>query len=181
MLSVFQKRKLTRYFNIIDQDAKGYFTLRDVDRIAQKMAVRRNVEEGSEFYTILRDGMRMIWHNARLYGYSQNPNRVTLADWLIHEENILSREEMREGYVRKITRDVFDLMDTDAKGYIVETEYTILMESFGVETGTTAWAFNMLDAQGKGQISRGEFVKLVEDFHLSEDRSAPGNYLFGAW
>lgn len=181
MLTYFQKRKLTRYFNCIDFDAKGYFILNDVDRIAKQLAQKRGVAEDSPFFTQLQHGIRMIWSNARLYGYSQDPTKVTLSDWLAHEDTILARVEMRESYMKKISRDVFDLIDRYGNGYISVNNYSDLMQSFNVDEGVTEWCFQKMDTQQKGCIYRDEFVRLVEQFHLSEDRNAPGNYLFGAF
>lgn len=181
MLSYFQKRKLTRYYNCIDFDAKGYFTLDDVDRIAIQLADKRNFPLSSEMFKLIRSGIRMIWSNARLYGYSQDPYKVILTDWLVHEDHILAREEMREGYMKKISRDVFDLIDMEGKSAISEHSYSELMQSFNVDPGVTEWCFKKMDVDKKGVIYREEFVTLVEQFHLSEDLNAPGNYLFGAF
>lgn len=181
MLTYFQKRKLTRYFNCIDQDGKGYFVKMDVAAIAERLADARGIDRGSEIYEQILKGILAIWDNARIYGLSQDPDRVTLSDWLAHEDAILGKEELREGYMRKISRDVFDLMDVEAKGFITKEQYAELMEAFGVEKGTTFWSFEMLDRENKGYISRHEFITIVEQFHLSEDRQAPGNYLFGVY
>lgn len=181
MLTYFQQRKLTRYFNCIDQAGKGYFTKKDVMAIAELLADARNIDRQSEIFEQIQDGILAIWDNARIYGLSQSPNRVTLSDWLVHEAAILGKEELVEGYVRKISRDVFDLMDISGKGYITMDQYCELMESFGVEKGTTEWSFKKMTHQQSSQISRHEFVTRVEEFHLSEDRKAPGNYLFGAF
>ncbi len=181
MLSPFQKRKLTRYFNCIDHNAKGYFTIEDVDAIAIRLAQGKQIPLDSDVFELIREGIRAIWSNARLYGFSQDPDKVTLSDWLVHEANILSKEEMVEGYMKKISRDVFDLVDTQGKGVIDEKQYCLLMESFAVEPGITNWCFRQMDTMNKGFLVREEFVRIVEDFHLSEDRSAPGNYLFGIY
>ena len=181
MLTHFQKRKLTRYFNCIDQQGKGYVTKEDVIAIAERLAAARGIDRQSEIYEMIEEGILAIWDNARIYGMSQSPNRITLSDWLTHEDAILNMEELVEGYMRRISRDVFDLMDVEGKGYITIDQYCELMEAFGVEAGTTAWSFKMLDERSSGRISRHEFVLRVEEFHLSEDRDAPGNYLFGAY
>lgn len=181
MLTPFQKRKLTRYFNCLDVDGNGYFEYADIKLIARRLAEARNFGIGSEEHMAIQSGLDLIWDNARMYGLSQNPSQVSLADWLFHETVILASDEMREGYMKKITRDVFDLVDADGNGTIEIEEYTQLMKAFGVEDGIPEWAFKKLDLDGNGVIDKEEFVILVEQFHLSEDRNAPGNYLFGPY
>lgn len=181
MLTPFQKRKLTRYFNCLDTDANGFFEADDVARIAERLAAARGIDKGSEAYDEILAGVNMIWDNARTYSYSQDPNKVTLADWLHHEDVVLSTEESREGYMKKVTRDVFDLIDADGSGEIDIEEYAALMKAFGVEDGIPEWAFKHLDLDNSGVIERDEFVTIVEQFHMSEDLDAPGNYLFGPY
>ena len=181
MLTPFQQRKLTRYFNCLDVDANGFFEKDDVNRIAERLAEARGIEKGTEAFDEIQGGLEMIWDNARLQSYSQDPNRVTLADWLVHEDIVLSTEEWREQYMKKVTRDVFDLVDADGNGEISVEEYTQLMRAFGVEEGIPEWSFQHLDLDGNGVIDKEEFVQIVEEFHISEDRDAPGNYLFGPY
>ena len=181
MLTHFQRRKLTRYFNCIDQDGKGFFVHDDVLDIARRMAQARNVSEGSDDFQLIADGVMIIWDNARIYSYNQDPNRVTQADWLIHESIVLATKEIRESYMEKVTRDVFDLADLGGKGYMTEQDYADLMTAFGVEPELSHWAFFQVKSKNKDTISRNEFIRIVEDFHISEDRSAPGNYLFGPY
>ncbi|MEX0779586.1 MAG: hypothetical protein WD037_07620 [Balneolales bacterium] len=171
---------MTRYFNCIDQAAKGFFVMADVDAIAIRMAERRNIEQGSNVYLQIREGVRALWHNSRLYGFSQDPDQVTLADWIAHETYVLSTVLMREAYMKKLTREVFDAVD-QGYGTMDVQQYTDLMIAFGVEPDTTEWAFSRLDVAQKGYLTRDEFVRLVEQFHMSEDRDAPGNYLFGVY
>jgi len=181
MLTPFQQRKLTRYFNCLDVDANGFFEQDDVDEIVRRLTEKRGLEQASEEYTYIEDSIGLIWENARKFGITKDEDKVTLADWLEHEDFVLSSEEMREGYMKKITKDVFDLFDADGSGDISLEEYTNIMTSFGVAEGIPEWSFQYLDLDGNGSISKDEFVTIVEQFHLSEDREAPGNYLFGPY
>lgn len=181
MLTAFQKRKLTRYFNVLDADGNGAFEKADLDIIVGRLAATRGIPIGSEAYNAITSGIQLIWDYAREYGVSKSPDSVSLEDWLAHEDYILSRDEFRENYMKKITRDVFDLVDEDASGEISLTEYKKIMAAFGVPDGIPEWSFKHLDLNGDGVLSKDEFVTLVEQFHLSQDRDAPGNYLFGPY
>jgi juvenile hormone diol kinase len=181
MLTHFQKRKLTRYFNCLDVDGNGFFEKEDLDIIVTRLAKTRNVAEGTEEYEGLSAGISMIWDYARKYGESKNEDKVSLADWLAHEDYILASEDFLENYMRAITRGVFDLVDADGSGEISVEEYTEIMSAFGVAEGIPEWSFKHLDLNGDGKISKDEFVTIVEQFHLSQDRDAPGNFLFGPY
>ena len=181
MLTPFQQRKLTRYFNCLDLDANGFFEQDDVDLIVERLTTKRGLDKGSEEYASIETTIGMIWQNARDLGITKDPNKVTLADWLAHEDVVLSSEEWREDYMKKVTRAVFDSFDADGSGDISIKEYTDIMTSFGVAEGIPEWSFQYLDLNGDGEISRDEFVTIVEQFHMSEDLDAPGNYLFGPY
>jgi Ca2+-binding EF-hand superfamily protein len=181
MLTPFQQRKLTRYFNCLDVDGNGFFEKEDVDIIVDRLTSKRGLEKGSDEFKYINNSISLIWENARKFGISKDPDRVTLADWLAHEDLILDNEETREGYMKKITKDVFDLIDADGNGEIDIDEFNDIMTSFGVAEGIPQWSFQHLDLDGNGTISKDEFVTIVEDFHLSEDLDAPGNYLFGPY
>ena len=116
MLTHFQKRKLTRYFNCLDVDGNGFFEREDLDIIVTRLAKTRNVAEGTEEYEGLSAGISMIWDYARKYGESKNEDKVSLADWLAHEDYILASEDFLENYMRAITRGVSDLVDADGSG-----------------------------------------------------------------
>lgn len=181
MLTSFQRRKLTRYFNCLDQDGKGFFTRDDIVAVARRLADEHGIDKTSASFEEIKKGILTIWDNARVYGYGQNPNQVSLSDWLIHESIILSTKEMREAYMEKITREVFDIADIEQKGYINKAEFASLMRAFGVEDEIPEWSFDQITESDTKVIKRNEFVKIVEDFHISEDRHAPGNYLFGPY
>jgi hypothetical protein len=72
MLTHFQKRKLTRYFNCLDVDGNGYFEKEDLDIIVTRLADTRGIAKGTEEYEGLSAGISMIWENARKYGISKN-------------------------------------------------------------------------------------------------------------
>jgi Ca2+-binding EF-hand superfamily protein len=181
MLTSFQRRKLTRYFNVLDRDGNGYFELEDLELIARRLAKSHNIPLGSEEHRGLLESMGLIWDHGRQYGISKDPNRISLADWLAHEDYVLSTKEWREKYMEKITLDVFDLVDTNSNGLINVDDFSRIMRSFGVEEGIPEWSFAKMDVDNNGTISRQEFLSLVEAFHLSNDRSHPGNFLFGPY
>lgn len=179
MLTPFQRRKLTRYFNIFDADGNGSFEKTDLDLVVSRLAAIRAIPKGTEGYEAIEAGINLIWDFCREFGVSKNAHSVSLEDWLAHEDYILAREEYRENYMRKITRDVFDLVDEDNNGLINMYDYKKIMSAYGVPEGLPEWSFIHLDSNGDGVISKEEFVTLVEQFNLSDDRDAPGNYLFG--
>ena len=178
-LSPLQHRKLTRYFNILDQGAKGYIEEEDIYTINLRMARKKGIKESSPEWIAIRENVDLIWKYAREYGVSGDPDKVFLVDWLAHEEYILTRESFLETYVRKITRDVFTLFMHPGDHCLYLEQYHHLISSFGVEEGLIEWAFKHLVQNTNGHLTEQEFVDRVMEFHLSQDRHAPGNYLFG--
>lgn len=181
MLTPLQKRKLTRYFNILDLGAKGYIEEEDIFTINLRLANKKGIHEGTPEWKGVRDNIDMIWKFAHKFGLTGDPDKVFLVDWLAHENIILADEWYRENYMRKITRDVFRLFMNPDTQRLYKDDYCELISCFGVEDGVHSWAFGKLDAHQKGYLTEEEFVSLVDDFHLSNDINAPGNYIFGAF
>lgn len=178
-LSQLQIRKLTRYFNILDQRAKGYIEEEDIYTINLRMARKKGIEESSPEWLAIQENVDLIWKYSREFGVSGDPDKVFLVDWLAHEEYVLSRDHFLENYVRKISHDVFTLFMKPDNEYLYLDQYSELISSFGVEDGLLKWTFDKLDRHSKGYLTQSEFVHCVMEFHLSQDRDAPGNYLFG--
>lgn len=179
MLTPIQKRKLTRYFNILDQNMNGILEESDFREIVENLTTLRGYKKGSEAYQYVENSIMMIWENARAIGQAKNPDFLTLEEWLHHEDVILSDEEIKEGYMRKITRDVFDLVDANGDGVIQFQEYADILKAFRVEDGIAEFSFEKMCPIQDAGISRDEFVSIVEEFHLSQDPASGGNYLFG--
>lgn len=178
MLTPLQKRKLTRYFNILDLGAKGYIEEEDIFTINLRLAKKKGIDEDSEYWSGVQENIDLIWTYPHKYGISGDPDKVFLIDWLVHEDIVLADERYLEHYVRKITRDVFTLFKQEDER-LYHDDYCELITCFGVEKGVDSWSFRRLDRDSKGFLTEDEFVQCVDEYHLSDDRHAPGNYLFG--
>jgi len=181
MLSQIQKRKLTRYFNVLDVDMNGVLEKSDFVEIIENLAALRNFDEGSDEYKYIESSIMMIWENAQSYGCAVDPDKITLEEWLDHLAQVLSSERVTESYVKKLSKDIFDLVDTSSDALIQYSEYAQILKAFRVEDGIAKFAFPKLDINQRGHLTREDFVNIVTQFHLSQDRESPENYLFGPY
>ena len=181
MLTPLQKRKLTRYFNILDLGAKGFIEEEDIFTINLRLANKKGIHEGTPEWKGVRDNIDMIWKYSHQYGLTGDPDKVFLIDWLAHENFILADEWYRENYLRKISRDVFHLFMNPDNQKLYKEDYCELISCFGVEDGVRKWAFDKMDVENNGYFTEHEFITLVEDFHLSNSKNTHENYLFGSF
>ena len=183
MLTELQRKKQTHYFNLVDSDKDGRITASDWAEIGRNLASMRNLKRGTPGHDGVMATMGTIWANLSKYSTDPDGTYVSLADWLLFEEEkvIICDDESYEDYVNTIARGVFVLLDSDGDGYIGKGEYIDLAMSFWVPPKHAVPSFEILDKDGDGQISLDEFLGLILEFHRSDDATTPGNWFFGPW
>lgn len=181
MMTELQKKKQTHYFNLVDIDNNGFIEKDDWKKIGDNLAAMRNIEEGSDLYNGLQEGLGTIWTNLQEHADANSDGKVSLEEWLSFEDEkvINCDEDWYDSYVNNIVRGLFTVLDEDGNGVISQDEYINLMVSFHVSPSDARDAFKKLDSDGSGTIDEAELIQAVRQFHRSDEPGKPGNYLFG--
>ncbi|MEX1136497.1 MAG: hypothetical protein WEB89_06325, partial [Balneolales bacterium] len=109
MLTSLQKRKLIRYFNTLDDGAKGYLTEEDIYAIGLRMAERKGVFEQTEEFKGIKENTNLIWTSALANSVSGDPDKIYVLDWIAQHNAILTNDELTKTYLGKIGNDIFEL------------------------------------------------------------------------
>jgi Ca2+-binding EF-hand superfamily protein len=180
-MTELQKAKQIHYFNVLDYNGDGVLEKQDFVNIADRLAEMRNYEEGSSRHTAVRQEILRMWTNARALSGKEGKAKLSLDDWLAHEQKVLDSNVLIDSYVQGIARAIFDILDDDDDGVIDEEEYLKFFQSFRGDREDGELAFQKLDQDDKGYLTRKEFLEAVTEFHLSDDPDARGNWLFGPY
>lgn len=181
MLTPLQEKKLTHYFNILDFDKNGILEKQDFTNIGINLSMNLGIFEGSEEYDKLIRKSEHIWHSFK--HFMQDNSQATLDRWLdFADKNIVNgSDELYEKHVNAVTREIIQLFDTDNDGYLSLEEYIELFVAYRIDVKYSAKSFLKLDTNSNEIISYDELLEAVRQFYRSDDKHAPGNWLFGFW
>lgn len=183
MLTELQKEKMTHYFNILDFDNNGVIEKDDFQAIGENLNILWGYKEGSEKYSKTMNKFGRSWDSFRERVDYDELSTATLSEWLefADEHLIHGDEQFFDEYIRDITRDIFNNFDNNGDGFISLDEYIDLFMAYRIEIRYSAKSYTRLDLNSDDLLSRDEMITAVDEFFRSEDKDAPGNWLFGFW
>jgi juvenile hormone diol kinase len=177
MLTDLQRRKMTRFFNVIDNNHSGFIQERDYVRIAQNFARLRGLPPGSEGYKKLQSKFLFVWEYIQKFGDPNRDNSVSLNEFLDYANSVLEGNYAAvEGSTGSF---LFELIDSDGDGTITLNEFHMFYHGYDIDDAVVEDIFSKLDLDDDSRISADEFAQLGYDFHYSDDPDAPANWFFG--
>lgn len=178
-LTPFQKRKLSRMFDVLDVDGDGSVGRIDFTRRVEALARLRGwAPDGPEFARSLRFAHEE-WDNLREGADADYDTRITRDEFLRHAEIFLDDRDAIRAWARGDVQLLFDAMDIDADGKLTLDEYRTWLQACGVDASAADAFFAHADLDEDGRISRAEMAHAFEEFLISENPGAGGNFLFG--
>ncbi len=182
VLSPFQKKKLTRKFQILDVDGNGLIEWNDFARILEQVVQQRQLTPDSRRARELDQTNRRLWSTLAQNCDVDGDGSISLEEWLGFHQAALEYElEMleslpgQESAIDATASFIFELLDYRGVGRVSEQDYQVFCEAYGIEPS----GFAKLDRNGDGFLSRDEVVTLVVEFFCSNDPQSPGNWFFG--
>ena len=181
-LADLQIRKLMKLFSMYDADNTGVLKLHNFQTLIDRLAALRNWKPDSPEYTHLQTKFMHRWVHIRaeikdkLKG--NKDGSVTLAEWLLFYEGVLSDASYRD-HINEVTNLIFDAVDVDASDTLSLPEWQQLFQIYGIPVIYAQEAFASIDLDGDHSLSKPEVLQRVEEFYYSQDPNAPGNFMFG--
>jgi Ca2+-binding EF-hand superfamily protein len=179
MLSDFQERKATHYFELIDEDGNGIVEVSDFALRAQRLATAQGVTD-DEAKDALRDQVVQWWHHISRIADFDGDARVTLPEWKAYWRSIqrgVDKNDDTLHTLHRAARGTLRAVDRTGTGRITEEEYAAWLEAWGASG--SGEAFRQLDRGDKGYLTEQDLIVAVQEFYLSDDPEAPGNVLYG--
>jgi len=183
MLTDLQKQKMTHYFKVLDFDNNGVIEKDDFQAIGENLNILWGYKQGSTNYDEIMGKFGTSWDTFREKVDYVDINNATLSEWLqFADENLINgSDEFFQSYVTELTKDIFNHFDNNGDGFISLDEYIDLFMAYRIEIRYSAKSYNKLDLNSDDMLSREEMISAVEEFFKSDDKDAPGNWLYGFW
>lgn len=183
MLTEIQEKKLTHYFDILDFDNNKLIEKEDFANIGENLCVLWGYKPGSAQYSEYIAKCENLWINFREFIGQAIDESASLEEWLEFADKgiVNGSDELYEKHVNQFVKDTFDVFDANDDGFISLDEYIDLFMAYRIEIRYSAKSFTKIDLNKDDLISKEELLSAVKEFYRSNDRDAPGNWLFGFW
>ena len=180
MLSELQQRKLQRLFQLLDFNQDGHIDRSDFEMSVGIFAQMRGLASDSPDYQTFYDECLARWEDTR-QADMDGDGRVTLAEYLAHQAQILGDEEIFNRSIGKTARAFLTAMDNDGDGMIQLKEFMAGHAAFQVNAATSESIFHMIDTDGDQAVGYDEMVVAVRSYYYSADPADPMNNLMGPY
>lgn len=168
MVSDFKKSKLLYVFKtFFDVNGSGNIDKADIDQLLQRVSKFSGWKAGDE--AVLNN----IWTSLQSAADADNDGEVSQEEWISLWEKS-SDAEWQNLYCKFI----FSLEDSSDDGSIDSEEFSTVYAALGIPKAEATAAFQKM-ANGKASVSWAEFQALWKEYFTTEDKNAPGNFIFG--
>ncbi len=184
MLKPIQEKKLTHFFNILDNNKNGRLQQDDFEGIGENICINLSITHGSDDHKYIMERSQELYNYLINDLHKQPGEPILLEDWLTYfDMEIISARnvELLKKLIQITVRYVFDLYDQNKDGLIEIEEYTDMFTIYGIDVKYSAKSFVMLDSNHDEVISKKELIQAVKDFFVSSKPDTPGNWIFGNW
>ena len=179
-LTDLQKRKLTRFFTVYDQNSDGVIERSDYILLANNISKAKGFELDSPLSARLRECLLRVWGNLEIIADKNHDGSVTLEEFLDYR-GALHQDEVKYNDLVSAGLTLFDVMDDNQDGKIELREFKLFYSFFQLDEGLAAEVFAHLDIEQTGYLTRDQLRTYSQEFNLGDDPKALGNKLFGPY
>lgn len=181
MVSDFRKKKLLHVFHtFFDTDRSGDVDRKDFELAIEKIAQLRGWKAGEYIYEEAKKIAVTMWEGLQSQADKNNDGHVTADEWIQLWDEFAKNPEKATEWQMLYCRFIFQLEDAGMDGKIDANEFAALYVSFGLNKDECIDAFKKM-AAGKEHVNWDEFQVLWKEYFATEDKDAPGNFIFGKY
>ena len=181
MLSDLQRKKLSRYFRVLDTDGDGELERSDYEQRVEAFAKEFGCAPGSPRHASIQRAWMDQWKGLVAAADDDHDRKVSLAEFLaMHDEAIQDKERLY-GVLLAVSRWIMEAADVDGNGVMSRIELQKALRATGLSEAEASESFRRLDRDGNEKVTKAEFLSCAAAFYASDDPAAAGNWLFGAF
>jgi Ca2+-binding EF-hand superfamily protein len=180
MASPFVHRKMALAFYRLDVSKDGLVSQADLASLGQRVAERLGLPQDSAQAAEIGQAFLSVWEAYGAPADTDGDKAVSFDEFAAAHAAFLETPEARARGVR-VNRALAAALDRDGDGHVDATEYAAFLRPLGASAAEARTAFRHLDRNGDGLLSCEELAADLWEYWNADDRSAPGNWFFGAF
>ncbi len=178
MLSQLRRRKLARFFEVLDHNHDGILDPEDFEQTIQKILKMREWKWNNPEYEELQFFWTGFSNRLQVWADRNGDGKITPKEWFWYLEQMLDNFEAR--YIKKALVSItVTTMDFNQDKQISCQEFSQFCQIYEIEKSEAYETFSKLDLNEDGYLTEEELIKLLDEFLYSEDPQAKGNWFFG--
>lgn len=177
MIDGILEQKWHYFFSVLDTDRNGVLQPSDFTLVADRITNLVIFSDLDKKNKVTSKSYRLFVQITTDIGKEETT--LTREEWISFFSEIVLARPSR--YISTTARYIFSLFDQDDDGYISREEYLNMLRAYGLNTDEIEDNFALLDLDDDGYISKFEMIQAFEAFFLSNNRSDPGNWIYGDW
>lgn len=181
MLSDLRKKKLSRYFRVLDTDGDGEIERSDYEQRVQAFAKEFGCAPGSPRHASIQGAWIGQWKELVAAADGDDDRKVSLAEFLAMHDTAIQDKERLYGVLLSVWRWIIETADVDGSGVLSRRELLRALLAMGLSEAEASESFRRLDRDGDEKVTKAEFLSCAAAFYASDDPGAAGNWLFGAF
>lgn len=171
------EQKWHYFFSVLDTDRNGVLQPSDFLLVADRISDLITFNHADQKTNLSSRSYRLFIQITTDIGKEETT--LTRNEWIQFFNKIVLSRPSR--YIATTARYIFSLFDQDGDGYISREEYLDMIRAYGLNLDEIEDNFALLDLDDDGYISKYEMIQAFEAFFLSNNRTDPGNWIYGDW
>ncbi|MEU9114060.1 EF-hand domain-containing protein [Streptomyces sp. NPDC048483] len=173
-----KNHKFHALFQLFDTTGQGYLT-QDGFRLFTDAVTGLVPSDDIENAAAMRQAFERWWGLLLPSADTDGDGRIDRQEFVSAMRSRVISPGNLEAAVLEIADSLMRAWDTNKDGVLSKDEYLRICTQVGLDAALSSDAFSRLDRDGDGVISHDEFRTAVTEFYLSDDETAPGNWLLG--
>lgn len=163
-----------------DNNKSGSIDKKDFEVAIDKIAKLRGWNKGEIIYNYVQETVMKLWEGLQKEGDSDNDGEISVDEWIQMWDKFAKNPDKASEWQTLYCKFVFELEDATRDGAIDCEEFSSVYEAFGLDKEESIEAFKKM-AKGKDTVTWPEFQELWKEYFITEDKDAPGNFIFGCY
>jgi len=173
--------KLKLLFDTFDFDKNGFIERCDFQSYVDGLAKLLKVDPSTDEYKKMAEANLGWFDQIKAAADTNKDGRVSEAEWMAFWTTFLAAAAINApgtmALLRTSAETTFHVLDMNKNLKIAPEEFRTWLAAWQITEG---WheAFKKLDVHNQGYLTKTEVTNLVKDYFLSNDPTAPGNWLY---